>query len=331
MKQPAVFLDRDGTLNEDTGYVRRAEDVKLLTGSGEAVKLLNDAGFKVILVTNQSGVARGLMTTDDVDAVNQRLAELLAESDAHIDGIYYCPHLPDGSVPEFSIECDCRKPRPGLLLKAAAEMDVDLAASFMVGDSPRDIEAGKAAGTATILIDRGAPIGAGSDMARSILEAAHTILQLTGREPVPPEPKRDSPTDSIVPAPVQVPEAAPEPDEPIHCDQCGSLIAEVDVQSGRARTIDGKLLCRDCHIYYQARTTHAREVTNADLLAELKTITRTLTFEKFNVYNIFGGLSQACALGALLYTVISGNANTGLLLTVALQLMALTFFTLARK
>ena len=112
MTFPAVFLDRDGTLNRDTGYVRRPEDVKLLPGSGEAVRLLNETGFKVVLVTNQSGVARGLMTTEEVDDVNERLCELLADFDARIDGVYYCPHLPDGTMPQFTRECDCRKPKP---------------------------------------------------------------------------------------------------------------------------------------------------------------------------------------------------------------------------
>lgn len=373
MKHSAVFLDRDGTLNEDTGYVRHPEDVRLLPGSGEAVRLLNQAGFVVVLVTNQSGVARGLMTTDDVDAVNERLGELLAESDAHIDGIYYCPHLPDGTVPAFTRECECRKPKPGLLLKAAEEMDLDLAASFMVGDSPRDVQAGKAVGAATILIDRGVPMGAGPEMARSALEAAHTILKVFGREPKPepePEPtvqaaheeqpRREIPviekpaekpaSETFAPAPTPVPKPAPAPEpveplaprereaesvepptEPVDCEQCGSMIPEVDIQTERAKVVDGKMLCRDCHIFHQARTTHAREVTDADILAELKNIARTLTFEKFSIFNIFGGLAQAGAFAALLYTVITADTNTGLLLTIALQLMALTFFILGRQ
>jgi len=119
--------------------------------------------------------------------------------------------------------------------------------------------------------------------------------------------------------------------EMVCCGQCGGMIPDVDVETGRARRVEGVMLCRDCHIVHLAKTTHAREVTNADLLTELKNITRTMTYEKFSVFNIFGGITQGGVLIALLYTVMGSNPDRGLLLTIALQLMALTFFILGRQ
>jgi D-glycero-D-manno-heptose 1,7-bisphosphate phosphatase len=147
----AVFLDRDGTINEkapDGDYVRRPEELALLPGAAAALRRLNRAGIRTLLVTNQRGVARGLMTQVQVSAVNDRLAQLLAAQDARLDGVYVCPH-DDG-------ECDCRKPRPGMLLAAARDHDVPLDRSVMVGDSEADVTAGRAAGTVTVRI---APAG----------------------------------------------------------------------------------------------------------------------------------------------------------------------------
>jgi D-glycero-D-manno-heptose 1,7-bisphosphate phosphatase len=144
----AVFVDRDGTLNRkapEGSYVRTAEEVVLLDGVGPALSRLNKAGVPVYLVTNQRGVARGLMSLDDVRAVNARLSDLLAASGAWLDDMYICPHG-EG-------ECDCRKPLPGLLLRCAAEHpDVRLTHSVMIGDVESDIAAGSAAGTRTVII-----------------------------------------------------------------------------------------------------------------------------------------------------------------------------------
>jgi D-glycero-D-manno-heptose 1,7-bisphosphate phosphatase len=144
----AVFVDRDGTLNRkapEGSYVRTAEEVVLLDGVGPALSRLNKAGIPVYLVTNQRGVARGLMSLDDVSAVNARLSDLLAVSAAWVDGIYVCPHG-EG-------ECDCRKPQPGLLLRCAADHPaLRLSHSVIIGDVESDIAAGLAAGTRTVLI-----------------------------------------------------------------------------------------------------------------------------------------------------------------------------------
>ncbi|MCH5195607.1 MAG: HAD family hydrolase [Oscillospiraceae bacterium] len=142
----AFFLDRDGTINVDTGYVGKPDDIKLMPGAAEAIKKMNDAGYLVIVISNQSGVARGYFTEEQVQEVNQRLNDMLAEHDAHIDAFYYCPHLENGSVPEYSIKCLCRKPLPGMFRNAVKDFDLDPSACFACGDNPRDVEGAMAIG-----------------------------------------------------------------------------------------------------------------------------------------------------------------------------------------
>jgi D-glycero-D-manno-heptose 1,7-bisphosphate phosphatase len=150
----AVFLDRDGTIIEDADYLVRPDQARLIPGAAAALRRLNDLRIPVVIVTNQSAVARGMATESDVAAVNDRLRVLLAASGAHVDGIYYCPHHPDIGEPPYRRACDCRKPRPGLLQQAARELGLDLAASAMIGDNLRDLEAGAAAGCATLMLVR---------------------------------------------------------------------------------------------------------------------------------------------------------------------------------
>lgn len=148
----AVFLDRDGVILKDTGYISSWEETRLLFGSAEAIKRLNQSGFLVIVVTNQSGVARGYFTEADVEAVNERLKEELSLKGAQIDAIFYCPHHVKGRVKKYRLDCDCRKPKPALILDAASRFGIDTSRSFMVGDKLEDVKAGKRAGCKTILI-----------------------------------------------------------------------------------------------------------------------------------------------------------------------------------
>lgn len=136
----AFFLDRDGTINVDFGYVGDSENLVLLTGAAEAIKKMNEAGFLVIVISNQSGVARGYFTLEDVEKVNTRLNEMLKEHNAHIDAFYCCPHLANGTVKEFSVDCDCRKPKLGLFKKAIKDYDLDPILCFACGDKERDVE-----------------------------------------------------------------------------------------------------------------------------------------------------------------------------------------------
>jgi D-glycero-D-manno-heptose 1,7-bisphosphate phosphatase len=151
--KPAAFLDRDGVLNVDHGYVYRLDALAFIPGAVEAVRLLNKTGYRVIVVTNQSGVARGLFGEDDVNRFNAELARRLAANDARIDAFYYCPHHPHGTVARYSLACDCRKPKPGLLEQAARDFDIDRARSFLIGDRDGDREAAAAFGIRGIKFD----------------------------------------------------------------------------------------------------------------------------------------------------------------------------------
>ena len=150
MSRRAIFVDRDGTLCEEVGYVNHASRTRLLPRSLDAVRLARRAGYLVIVATNQSGVARGLFTEDLVREVNRLIAAQVEAAGERLDALYYCPHHPREGRPPYRVACDCRKPLPGMLLRAAREHDIDLARSWMVGDSLVDLEAGTAAGTRVV-------------------------------------------------------------------------------------------------------------------------------------------------------------------------------------
>ncbi len=155
-QRPAVFLDRDGTVNVYKGLVTSPDMLELSEGAGEAIRRLNEAGVLVVLATNQPVIARGDCTFEELRAIHSKLETLLGAEGAYLDAIYFCPHHPDAGFPgerrEFKIVCDCRKPKPGLLLRAAQEMNIDLSRSYMVGDRETDIEAGRNAGCIPVYI-----------------------------------------------------------------------------------------------------------------------------------------------------------------------------------
>ena len=165
-KQKAVFMDRDGTINRYVGFLRKPEEFEFLPGVAKAIRKINNSGYLAIVVTNQPVIARGEVSTDQLQQIHNKMETLLGKEGAYLDAIYYCPHHPDsgfeGEVPELKIQCDCRKPKPGMLLKAASEYNLDLANSWMVGDSYNDIEAGKAAGCKTALIGAPGPLSVSS-------------------------------------------------------------------------------------------------------------------------------------------------------------------------
>jgi len=189
-----VFLDRDGVIIEDSpSYVTHREDISLLPGAAAAIRALNENAIPVVVVTNQSAVARGMITELELQGLNQRVAELLAQTDgARWDRIYYCPYHPDGVVPEYKRESDLRKPGPGMLLRASRELGLDLCSSFMIGDKSSDILAGERAGCHTILVLTGPDSGSWQRwpdcrpdfVARDLGEAARRILsQVRARHP----------------------------------------------------------------------------------------------------------------------------------------------------
>jgi D-glycero-D-manno-heptose 1,7-bisphosphate phosphatase len=162
--RPAVFLDRDGTLLEEAGYLDRLDKIALFPYATDAVRLLNRAGFSVIVITNQSGVGRGMYSEEFVIRTHDVMTERLGAGGARVDGYYYCPHHPDASLDRYRIECDCRKPSPGMLRTAANDLGLDLRRSFTVGDKWTDVAVGTAVGAKGILVRTG--YGLSSDAAR---------------------------------------------------------------------------------------------------------------------------------------------------------------------
>jgi D-glycero-D-manno-heptose 1,7-bisphosphate phosphatase len=151
----AIFLDRDGTLVEEAGYLDRLERLNFFPYSIDAVRLLNRAGYAVVIVTNQAGVARGIFKESFVAEAHRHIGERLAAGGARVDGFYYCPHHPEASIAEYRQACDCRKPQPGMFTRAAEELDLALDQSFVVGDRWHDLEAGQRVGIRGVLVRTG--------------------------------------------------------------------------------------------------------------------------------------------------------------------------------
>lgn len=218
MSSKAVFLDRDGTIIEDRGYVRDPDDVALLPGAAEAIRRLADAGNLIVVVSNQSGVARGMFDEAALDRVHKRMEELLREHHAPLHGVYYCPYLdgPEAVVDTYRQKSPLRKPADGMLRQAAQELDIDLTKSWMIGDSPTDVQAGASAGCGTILIQKNGAVAklpvAPTHRVKTLAEAAEIL-----------ESKPNSPN------PVEKPGAAPSP------DRTAELLQQISQQIDRAQ------------------------------------------------------------------------------------------------
>ncbi len=186
MSERCVFLDRDNTIMEDPGYLTDPSAVKLLPGADLALQSLVRAGYRLVVVSNQSAIARGLLTEEGLERIHNELRRQLSDRGVRLDGIYYCPYHPEGTVEEYARESQDRKPNPGMLLRAAGELDVDLPNSWMIGDSARDVEAGQRAGCRTIRVR----VKGGEDQAdedsqadvtvRNLVDAARVILNESG-------------------------------------------------------------------------------------------------------------------------------------------------------
>ena len=170
-KQKAIFLDRDGTINKYVGFLRNIDDFELIDGVAEAIKKINSSGYLAIVVTNQPVIARGEVTFNQLDEIHNKMETLLGNEGAYLDAIYFCPHHPhkgyEGEISELKFDCDCRKPKPGMLLKAAEDFNIDLSQSWMIGDDDNDALAGEAAGCRSIKLEKG----------ESLLDAVNSILE----------------------------------------------------------------------------------------------------------------------------------------------------------
>lgn len=201
----AVFLDKDGTLIEDVPYNVDPKQIRLTEGALEAVRSLHQAGYHLFIITNQSGIARGYFPESALAAVEQHLRELFQSVGVRLAGFYYCPHHPDGSITHYTTHCDCRKPQPGLLHRAASEHQIDLEQSWFIGDILNDIEAGRRAGCRTILIDNGnetewqlSPQRLPHHTANNLPEAANVIQAIA---PLSQEKHIASPVNPALPIP----------------------------------------------------------------------------------------------------------------------------------
>lgn len=177
-KQKAIFIDRDGTINKYVGFLRNIDDFELLPGVVEAVRQINNSEYLAIVVTNQPVIARGEVTSEELDEIHNKMETLLGAEGVYLDAIYYCPHHPHkgyaNEITELKIDCECRKPKPGMLIKAAKELNIDLGKSWIIGDSENDIQAGKQAGCKTVLIGTD---NYGQDMTEgSLFDSVYRIL-----------------------------------------------------------------------------------------------------------------------------------------------------------
>ncbi len=175
-KQKAIFLDRDGTINKYVGFLRDINEFELIDGVSKAIKMINQSGYLAIVVTNQPVIARGEVSWEELHEIHRKMETLLGKDGAYIDGMYICPHHPDkgfeGERPEYKFDCDCRKPKPGLLLQAAKDFNIDLSQSYMIGDSERDVEAGKAAGCKeSIMVE--------TNKENALLEVCESIIRMS--------------------------------------------------------------------------------------------------------------------------------------------------------
>jgi len=331
MSTPAIFLDRDGTLIEDYDYLSDPGQVELLATAPAALRLLKERGFALVVVTNQSAIARGMLTEETLLAIHDRLKALLAEQGAFVDQIYYCPYHPDGVVEKYRRESELRKPAPGMLELAQRELNLDLQRSWMIGDGEGDIAAGRAAGCRTILLDShtARPAGEKGDVepdyrAVNLLEAANLIIRygtdlINNTDAAAPKAAAES-TDVAkrrgVPKTTRVPPPEPAdvpPEDTVAMDQTAGNHAEL------LRT-----------------SPPAPEPTTRELLKEivrqLKTLTRERSFAEFSVPKLLAGVMQMLVFLCLILAFWFGSdpepntdaTHSCLLAAVVLQTMTLT-------
>jgi len=311
MPDKAIFLDRDGTLIEDPGYINSADQVKLLDGVADALAEFKGLGYKLIVTSNQSGVARGIVNEKVLGEIHDRLKQLLAEKGAYLDRIYYCPYHPDGVVPKYRKESDWRKPGPGMLLAAADDMDVDLAQSWVIGNSSRDVEAGLRAGCKTILLDtpshdKKLEIGKANPDYRAVnmKEAVNVVKKYhrASRKPdVEPEP---------------TPKPPPEP------------VLQTVEQPAQQRTENET----------DPEQEDPRRETTEQLLTrisdQLKKMQRADMFDEFSIMRLIAGVVQivvlCCLLISIWFLMAPNRQDNSVLIAlgfaIVLQLMSLTFY-----
>jgi len=349
MSNKAIFLDCDGTLIEDPGYINSPEQVVLMEGVTEALVELRAMGYKLIVVSNQSGVARGIVTEQVLGEIHNRLRQQLAEKGAHLDQIYYCPYHPDGVVRKYRKESDWRKPNPGMLLAAADELKIDLSQSWCIGNSNRDIEAGLRAGCKTILVNRFAlyktsydgPAEPNPDYKSVNMKEAVNIVKQYHRssnnvkvqtqsalkpkakpvseskpKPAPESKPKPAPVSKLKPASESKPKPATKPKaEPV-------LEAAEQPKQEQAKPAE-----QDVPVESE------RQLLNS-ILDQLKGMQRANMFSEFSIMRLLAGSVQIIVVFCLLLTVWfltrPGRQDIAVLISLGfamvLQMMSLTFY-----
>jgi len=319
MAEKVVFLDRDNTLIEDPGYINDPSQVKLLPGVGKALNQLNSMGYKLIVVSNQSGVARGIITETALKKIHQKLRDLLSHDNVLLDEIYCCPYHPEGVVPKYTKESDLRKPKPGMLLQAAEEMEIDFERSWMIGDAYCDVAAGAQAGCKTILINpslKPAVKQKGDtepDKKAINLKEAVNIIKMLDRQ---------------AEAPVQV------ESEPVMTEQVEQPVEQV-VEPKAQEIVETPVPVK------ATKTSHPKPVhfekmhgMLEDVLKHLKKAERNEMFEEFSWFKMLSMATQIMAAFCLLLSLWflmddakgSGSVHTAIGYAIAFQLMAITFY-----
>jgi D,D-heptose 1,7-bisphosphate phosphatase len=319
MSNKAIFLDRDDTLVEDPGYINNPDQVKLLEGVPEALSELKAMGYKLVVVSNQSGVARGIVTEEVLGQIHKRLEQLLAREGVSLDRIYYCPYHPEGVIPKYRRDSDHRKPNPGMLLDAAKDMDIDLMESWMVGNGPRDVETGVRAGCRTILVDSRAheqklqPGERAPDYRAVNLKEVVNIIKMHMRSGQNP-PIATTPAAQPAPQHSEEPQQQPAPQEQIVPSEQTS-----PPQSEEQQTTEQLL---------------------SSILGQLKLMQRSRIFgeSEFSIPRFIAGVVQVAVGFSLLISVwflLGPEKQTDRLLVAlgfaaVLQIMALTLYTMQR-
>ena len=351
MSDKAIFLDRDDTLIEDPGYINDPEQVKLLDGVPEALIHLEALGYKLIVVTNQSAVAHGIVTENVLGEIHDRLKQLLVDKNAFLDRIYYCPYHPEGVVPKYCKESNSRKPSPGMLLKAADEMDIDLSQSWCVGNSSRDIEAGLRAGCKTILIDMPPAhqrqpasslslAGVNPDYkAVNIKEAVNIVKKYLRSSAEQQKQAQPVPTSQNEPAPQaaeEVSEVAESPEQ-IEAQQTAPEFQEPEIQHTEPPKQPPEPPKQPL-VEPQIRADKTEELLSS-ILGHLKSMQRAEMFGEFSVMRLMAGIVQIVVLFCLLVTVWflmsperqDNSVFIALGFAIVFQLMTLTFYIMQGK
>lgn len=311
MSSKAIFLDRDNTLIRDPGYINHPSQVELLAYAAPALVELKKLGYKLVVVSNQSAVARGIVSEETLAQIHERLKTLLAKENAYLDGIYYCPYHPQGVIQKYRKESDCRKPNPGMLLKAAEDMDIELDDSWMIGDKPRDITAGKKAGCKTIILESTAH---GHSDGSETQKADYKAVNMKEAVNIIKQYQRSNQTQPLHPKQEQLDTNDKPQEEPA-----------VEMQTPAAVNNDDN-----------EQTTN--QLLN-EILEQLKFNQRTNMFNEFSVMRMLAGIVQIAALsgfGLALYLFSRppqdiNNILLSLSFATFLQMMALTFYMMNER